>query len=99
MRVGDLVSKLERWHNAGRVRYYIRYCIVLNVTKQHLKNGINAYKPGLHLFRGYWYSNRPFEIESFGKIEGRADDGDGKVIGRIRNHQQMRMLHKLGKFD
>lgn len=44
-------------------------CIVLEVTKKDIKRGVNADKPGLYGFRGFWYGSNVHKIKSFGKIE------------------------------
>lgn len=81
MKIGDLVLvKHGRWKGV--------LCVALIVTKKDIKNGINASNPGLYLFRGYWYGKDPLNHASYGKIEGKI----GRVVGRMRNHQQAVML-------
>lgn len=45
-----------------------RTIIILEVTKEELKRGINADKTGLYGFRGFWYGHDRFKIKSYGKI-------------------------------
>lgn len=60
-------------------------CVALMVTKLDIKRGINAKKPGLFLFRGYWHGHDPLNHKSYGKIENKA----GRVAGRVRSHSQV----------
>ncbi len=64
-----------------------RKCVCLYVSRQDIRLGINARRPGWHLFRGYWYGGDPLSIDSYGKIEGRVR-GTLRVIGRVRSHHQ-----------
>ena len=45
-----------------------RIIIILEVSKEDLKRGINADKTGLYGFRGFWYGRDRFKIKSYGKI-------------------------------
>lgn len=45
-----------------------RTIIILEVTNKDLKRGINADRPGLYGFRGFWYGHDRFKIKSYGKI-------------------------------
>lgn len=45
-----------------------RIIIILEVSKEELKRGINADKTGLYGFRGFWYGRDRFKIKSYGKI-------------------------------
>lgn len=85
MKHGDLVS--VRWKPPGPRRVL---CTALLVTENDIRHGINAGRPGLYLFRGYWYGYNPLDISSYGKIEGRFRRG--KVVGRMRTHRQAKML-------
>jgi len=81
---GDLVSVIDTRHG----HRCHRLCVALNVTPRDISMGLNARVPGLYLFRGYWYGTDPLTPQSYGKIEGRH----GKVIGRLRTHQQAKTL-------
>lgn len=80
MQVGNLVS----------IPGYARKGVVLRVTQQDINNGTNVRKPGLYIFSGYWYGKDPLAHSSYGKIHGQV----GKVIGTVRNHQQIARLCK-----
>lgn len=51
-----------------------RNIILLNVTKEDIKKGVQADYPGLHGFYGFWYGRNPTKISSYGKIEGSVDE-------------------------
>lgn len=74
MRHGDLVS----------IPGYARKGVALEVTRRDIAHGTNVLRPGLYIFSGYWYGNKPLDIASYGKIHGQA----GKPVGRVRTHQQ-----------
>lgn len=61
----------------GRVIF--RHGIALPVSMSDLSRGMNATRPGVHLFRGAWYGVKAMELPSYGKIEGHLDDFKGKA--------------------
>lgn len=87
MKHGDLVSVRERYWRPGCKRASL--CVALNVTADDIRAGVQVDRPGLYLFRGYWYGNSPLSHRSYGKIEGQR----GKVVGHMRSHQQAKALH------
>ncbi len=76
----------------SRDRYGKRLCIALHATKAYMvknrRKGLNWRRPGVYLFRGLWYGSDPFNIDCYGKIEGRC----GVPVGRVRNLSQLRKL-------
>jgi hypothetical protein len=68
-----------------------RYCIALLVSKRLCSRATRALdrvqvsKPGVYLFSGYWYGKDPLDVKSFGKICGKQ----GRVVGRVRSHEQL----------
>lgn len=83
MKNGDLVSVIWKSKVTRRV-----LCVALNVTKKDIMKMTNVTRPGIYLFRGYWYGKNPLDINSYGKIEGKH----GKVIGKIKSHKQACIL-------
>lgn len=74
----------------ARVRKGV-YGVCLYVSELDIKKkGILVPKAGTYVFRGYWYGNNPFSIDSYGKIEGEAKNF--KKVGKIRNHWQVKKL-------
>lgn len=63
-----------------RVRGSNRLWVALYVCDHDIKAGINAKKPGVHLFGGMWYGRDPRKKTSFGKII----PARGVVIGTVR---------------
>lgn len=45
-----------------------RAWVVLNVTQQHIDEGLNAIALGLCAFAGMWYGIDPLDLNSYGKI-------------------------------
>lgn len=82
MKHGDLVIL----KNVGRPG--ARRAVALRVTSADLRKGLDVRRPGLYLFRGYWYGTDPLAHSSYGKLEGQV----GKVVGRLRSHRQARQL-------
>jgi hypothetical protein len=56
--------------------------VQLEVTRAHLAAGLNADRPGRHLFRGAWYGHDLRSVDAYGKIVGRAGIPVGKLSGR-----------------
>ena len=56
--------------------------IVLPVTKENIKRGINADHVGLFGFRGLWYNGNGTRIKSYGKIFDLSEESE---IYLIRN--------------
>jgi hypothetical protein len=81
MKKGDLV-KVRRQDGGTKI------CVALHVDRRAIQRGINVNRPGLYLFRGYWYGDDPFDFNCYGKIEGET----GRVCGRLRSHRQARLL-------
>lgn len=75
MQVGTLVS----------IPGYSRKGVALRVSWADIKKGINARRPGVYIFSGYWYGTNPLSIASYGKIHGQI----GKPIGKVKTHLQM----------
>jgi len=73
MKPGDIVEIVD---SCG----HHRTCVVLMVRPKDLRKGLNAWRPGLHLFRGYWYGSDPMSITSYGKIEGLAHKNQCTLI-------------------
>ena len=67
--------------------------IVLEVTKKDIKRGINAEKPGLYGFRGFWYKGNGTKQYSYGKIYDLSYYNDSE-IEIVRNH-----IYGLSKKD
>lgn len=73
------------------------YCVALTVTKTMCSRATRAdqrilvSKPGLYLFAGYWYGRDPLDVKSYGKMYGTS----GRVVGRVRSHNQLTKLLKL----
>lgn len=62
--VGDVLFKPGQLYQTKNNRIII----ILEVSKEELKRGINADKTGLYGFRGFWYGRDRFKIKSYGKI-------------------------------
>jgi len=83
-RHGDIVRLSSRRSNA--------FCVALMVSKNDIKRGVNALRPGIHLFRGYWYGKNPLSIKGFGKIEGPANKMTGSFVTRVESHKQVKRM-------
>lgn len=87
MKHGDIVTFSERIGlNPSRRKRVLGVALYVSLLK--IRSGINVCKPGVYVFRGYWYGNNPKHAASYGKIEGRV----GTVIGTVRNHAQIKSL-------
>lgn len=62
---------------------YLRFWIILDVTKEQIERGTNAEKPGLYAFSGMWYGDDPLNIGSFGKI---LPLNGGYIVSHISNY-------------
>lgn len=87
MKHGDIVIPARRF-GVKQDKRTRAVCVALYVSSRDIRFGFNAIKPGLYLFRGYWYGYNPKCKSSYGKIEGRV----GTVIGTVRNHAQIKSL-------
>lgn len=83
MRHGDLVRVRRPYRSQRSV-----LCVALTVTAEDIQCGINVPRPGLWLFRGYWYGKDALSIASYGKIEGNV----GRRVGVLRSHGQAHRL-------
>jgi hypothetical protein len=61
-------NMLIKKHQIVKLKGYPRLGIVLEVTENDIKKGINADTHGLYVFSGMWYGRDKFKIKSFGKI-------------------------------
>jgi len=89
MKHGDLVTIKQRWDSVNGPIEKILVCVALTVTANDIINGVNALKPGVYAFRGYWYGTNPLSHQSYGKIESTI----GKVVGKVKSHQQIKKLN------
>lgn len=87
MKHGDLIvtNKVIRTNGIP----HRRKAVVLAVSKQDIKEGIDALKPGLYAFYGFWYGNNPLDHKGFGKCVAAS----GRVVGRVRRYSPATVLH------
>ena len=66
------------------------YGVALRVTHRDLKGKIpvNVLKPGVYIFRGFWYSKNYRDHNNYGKLLGEAKNA--KVVLKIRDYRQVR---------
>lgn len=75
--------------------------VALYVDQKEFNKGLNASRPGLHVFAGYWYGTNPLSLRSYGKVL--TQDGIGKsgesatVIGKVtaQSHFALKAFHKV----
>lgn len=85
MRPGDLV----------RLRPCHRHWIALRVTLSDIKKGLDVFKPGIHIFGGFWYGRDPLQKDGYGKVL----PGTGKVVGRLRRNLAPGYCRRILKLD
>lgn len=68
-----------------------RLWVALRVSKVDIRKGIQAKKPGIYLFGGFWYGKNPQEISSFGKMMSLK----GKVVGKIHSKPSFSQRRKI----
>jgi len=78
---GDLVRTMD---DTGAFGMQVRVWVALYVTPEMIHGSIFASRPGIHLFKGYWYGKDPLNPRSYGKI----NSPHGVKIGKIRHHSQ-----------
>jgi len=89
MKAGDIVKIVDGY--GGHT--WMSDCVVLMVTPKMIRQGVNAGRPGLHLFRGYWYGSDPMNVRSYGKIEGSVEQNkDAVYVGRVQSHEQIKKM-------
>lgn len=76
MRSGDIIVVMDG-RAVGSPRS--RKAVVLRVTKDDIRKGADALKPGLYAFYGFWYGEDTLSIKSYGKLI----PARGRVVGRI----------------
>lgn len=83
MKHGDLIILNKFVNKYGYHRR--RKAVVLQVTQKDIDNGIDAIKPGLYAFHGFWYGKDPLSVASYGKIA----EPVGQVVGRVNKAAQI----------
>jgi hypothetical protein len=80
LRHGDVVDPVHR--DEGRC------WVILKVTADDIKAGVDARRAGLYAFGGMWYGKKKADHSSYGKmlhLSELADDGKVRLIGTIRD--------------
>lgn len=83
MKHGDLIILNKFVNKYGYHRR--RKAVVLQVTQKDIDSGIDALKPGLYAFHGFWYGKDPLSIKSYGKMVYPV----GQVIGRAKKNSKV----------
>lgn len=74
------------WKRRGRTVYGVTIKVTWSDIKQ--RQFCHITRPGVYVFRGYWYGTDPTDYRSFGKFEGAA----GKLVCKVKSHQQVKKL-------
>lgn len=72
-----------------------RHWVVLPVTKEDFKKGINADSEGLYAFGGMWYGRNPMKRKSYGKISPVDDISDIEIVRTFLMGMKVNEIQKL----